>query len=121
MFRNMLKPAFSRLHRMVASDLDVKYVPQSVVLRSRGGAVISTVPVTAKCVDVTINWSPTPEQVTPFGDVAESRVRALVNIWQCPVEIERTGSLEIDGKKYGILAVTRSPLDFRYHVLIGVE
>jgi hypothetical protein len=106
---------------MLSSELEVHYVPPSVVLRSRGGAVVSTVPVIKKCVDVTVNWSPTPEQITPFGDVAENRAKALVNIWQCPVEITRQGSLEIAGKRFDILAVTRSPLDFRYHVLIGVE
>jgi hypothetical protein len=118
---NMLKPALSRLHAALSSDLEVNYVPPAVTSRSRGGAVLSSKTVTKKCVDVTINWSPTPEQITPFGDVPENRTKALVNIWQCPVEILRQGSLEIEGKRFNILAVTRSPLDFRYHVLIGVE
>jgi hypothetical protein len=67
-----------------------------------------------------IKWQPTPEEVSVFGDVPFERVRGLLTTTQEP-ELKRQGSITVNEQKLSILAVTRSPLDTFYRVLIGVE
>lgn len=106
-------------HRYFARE--VEYIAPNTGVRSRAGVLTSTVQPRPECLKAHIKWQPTVEQVTPFGDVPAERVRGLLTIEQCPLEIDRKGTFKIDQTSYSILGVTRSPLDTFYRVLIGVE
>jgi hypothetical protein len=112
-------------HHMANAHLqfarEVFYVEPSSGTRDRSGILTSVIEPRVHSIEAHIKWQPTPEQVTAFGDVPFERVQGLLTTTQPEPELKRQGSIIADGKKYSILAVTHSPLDTFYRVLIGVE
>ena len=102
-------------------DREIEYIAPSSGTRDRAGVLTSTIEPRGTCIQAHIKWQPTPEQVTAFGDVPFERVRGLLTTTQSEPELKRQGTVIVDGAKLSILAVTRSPLDTFYRVLIGVE
>jgi hypothetical protein len=114
-FRQHLQTAHGQFAR------EVFYVEPSAGTRDRSGILTSVIEPRVHSIEAHIKWQPTPEQVTAFGDVPFERVQGLLTTTQPEPELKRQGSIIADGKKYSVLAVTRSPLDTFYRVLIGVE
>jgi hypothetical protein len=124
MLKAMVRPALESLHSEFSSC--VEYTPPRATNRDRMGRVTATRFNQSSKLKAHINFSPTPEQITVFGDVPEARVRAVLTFRQCDIELEREGSIklldrEANNRVYSILAVTRTPLDTFYRVLIGDE
>ena len=118
-------PQLEAFHR--ANGLVVGYLPAATAEYSRSGVLASGVK-TAPAVDLTalINWTPTLEQVTVFGDPSKFSAgrRAVFRVLASDVCPDQKASFVKANKVYSILAINpleRGGQTYCYDCLVGYE